>query len=447
MNRRDWLRTAGAAGLLFPLLRPRAARAAPPPPRLVLLMQSNGTHQPAFWPQPGTLSSTILDPITTNPELAARATLIKGLLNNAGGSGNGHDHGFVGLYSGYRSVGSYSDPWGPAVSLDQILRQQLTFSEPFPTLNCGVLASDTPTFKAHRRSFSYTAPRQQVPTEVDPYKLYARFFGAGVGADGGDPVAAAKRRLLHKHTVLDYVAGDLRALRDSPVLGSFDRQRLQAHETALREMERRLGATLLPDAARPARCATVRGPALGLDLAVEDNVPALITAMFDFLALALSCGLTRIVNFQFGSGGEKWYFRWLGINENTHDDVAHRDDGINVAAGEKVVKMNVWYATQVAYLANALVKLPDADGTVLDNTLIVWGNELATGPHGLNDIPVVLLGRAAGRLDRTGYVIDSGPQDYHRLGASLLTVMGVPSTGFGEAPDCGIVQDLAIRAI
>jgi hypothetical protein len=448
MNRRDWLRTAGAAGLLFPFLRPRRAEAAPAP-RLVLLMQSNGTNQPAFWPtQPGSLSSPILDPLLSNPELAARAILIKGLRNDVGGSGNGHDHGFVGLYSGFRSMGSYNDPWGSGISLDQTLKQKLTFSEPFPTLNCGVLATDTPVFKAHRRSFSYTAPRQQVPTEVDPYKLYAQFFGTGTGGDpGADPVASAKRRLLHKQTVLDYVAGDLRTLRSSPYLGTFDRQRLEAHETALREMERRLGATLLPDAGRPARCAAVRGPALGLDIAAEENVPALITAMFDFLALALSCGLTRIVTFQFGHGGEKWYFRWVGINENTHDDVAHRDDGNNPAAAEKVVRMNAWYATQVAYLANALVKLPEADGTVLDNTLVVWGNELATGPHGMENIPIVLLGRAAGRLERTGYLIDAGPQDYRRLGTSLLNVMGVPALGFGEATDCGLVQDLAIRMI
>jgi hypothetical protein len=408
-------------------------------------MQSNGTNQPAFWPAvPGSLSSPILDPLVGDPDLAARTTLVKGLFNNAGGSGNGHDHGFVGLYSGYRSVGSYNDPWGPAISIDQTLRKTLTFSEPFPTLNCGVLASDIPPFKAHRRSFSYAGPRQQIPTEVDPYKLYALFFGAGKVATGGDPVAAAKRRLEQKRTVLDYVTGDLKALRDGPLLGTVDRQRLQAHETALREMERRLAATLLPDAGRPARCVSARGPALGLDIAAEDNVPALVAAMFDFLALALSCGLTRIVTFQFGHGGEKWYFRWAGINENTHDDVAHRDDGGNPEAAAKVVKMNAWYAAQVAALATPLVQLPEGEGTVLDNTLIVWGNELATGPHGLDDIPVVLLGSASGRIKRTGYVVDGGKQDYHCLGTTLLNLMGVPATGFGESPDCGTIRGLEI---
>jgi hypothetical protein len=278
---------------------------------------------------------------------------------------------------------------------------------------------------------------------VDPYKLYAHFFAVGPPpAPGEDVVAAAKRRLARKQSVLDYLTSDLRALR-TQVSGDQVR-RLEAHETFLRQMERRLEATLIPDPARPARCAGVRGPATGLDITDEDSVPQLIDAMFDFLTLALSCQLTRIVTFQFGNGGEKWYFRWLGINKNSHDDIAHRDTGMNPEAARYVRQMNIWYAGKVARLAGALDQIPEGGGTVLDNSLVVWGNELATGPHGLTDIPVVLLGKAAGRLKRPGVLIDQGPQDYRRLGTSLLNIMGVPSAGFGESPDCGPIQGLDI---
>jgi hypothetical protein len=440
LSRRDWLRATGAAGLLFPFLRPRPAQAAPSP-RLVLLMQTNGTGQSNFWPAPGAFTSPILAPITGDPRLAPSATVIRGLVNRDGGSGNGHDQGFAGLYSGARSVGTFSDPWGNAISLDQILRKRLPFAEPFPTLNCGVLASDTPPFKTHRRSFSYTGPRQQVPTEIDPYKLYARFFAGGTPG-GVDPVATAKRRLLYKQTVLDAVNADLKGLHDRA--GAHDRERLDAHATALREMERRLGATLAPDAGLAARCGGVSLPAEGLDINAEDNVPTLIRMMFDLLALALACQLTRVVTFQFGNAGEKWYYRWLGLDENSHDDIAHRDDGLSPAITAKVLAINLWHAQQVAALASALAQLPETDGTVLDHSLVVWGNELATGPHGLENIPVVLLGKAGGRLKTTGLVVDRGVQDYHRLGTSLLNVMGVPAQGFGESPDCGPVDGLAI---
>jgi hypothetical protein len=445
LRRRDLLRGTGACGLLFPFLRAAGVAAAPPTPRLVLLMQSNGTGQPNFWPTtPGSLSSPILDPIVTaSPALAAKTTVIKGLLNDSGGSGNGHDQGFIGLYSGYKSQGSFNDPFGPGISLDQVLRRKLTITEPFPTLACGVLATDTPVFKTHRRSFSYRGAKQQIPTEIDPYKLYAQYFSLGPPpAPGEDVVAAAKRRLARKTSVLDYVVGDLNILRGR--VGAHDRMKLDAHEDALRGIEHRLAATLQPDVTRPPSCGSVRGAPTGLDISAEDNVPDLIAVMFDFLVLALSCQLTRIVTFQFGNGGEKWYFRWLKINENSHDDIAHRDNGMNPDVADKVRRINVWYAEQVARLASALDKIPEGEGTVLDNSLIVWGNELATGPHGLADIPIVLLGKAAGRLPRTGLLVDAGPQDYHRLGTSLLNIMGVPATGFGEVPDCGGIQGLGV---
>jgi hypothetical protein len=461
-SRRQLLRGAGLAGAagaaahIFPWLRQAQALERPPTPRLVLLMQSNGTLQPSFWPATApvvlpapnppvapVLWSPILAPIVDVPGLAAKTTALKGLRNDVGGAGNGHDHGFCGLYSGYASMGGFNDPWGSGISIDQHLAKTLTFGEPFPTLNCGVLASDTPPFKAHRRSFSYSAAKQQIPTEFDPYRLYARFFGLGVAVPPGvDPVVATKRRLARKQTVLDHAATDMAALRLR--LPKLDREKLDRHADALRDMEARLSATLTPRTDQPPQCTGVRGPAEGLDPRLEDNVPALVGLMFDFIALALSCQLTRIVTFQFGHGGEKWYFRWLKIDENSHDDIAHRDNGQDPVVSNKLLRMNVWYAQQVSRLAQALNALPEGDGTVLDNSLVVWGNEVATGPHGMADIPLVLMGKAAGRIRNPGRLIDAGPQDYRRLGCSLLNVMGVPSTGFGEAPMCGPVAGLEL---
>ncbi len=447
-TRRNCLRALGACGVMLPWLRPRPVHAATAAPRLVLLMQSNGTGQSNFWPRtPDKLESPILAPITDDPVLRAKTTIIKGITNTVGGIGNGHDFGFSGLWSGYQSVGTFNDPWGGGISIDQLLRKSLTFGEPFPSLHCGVLATDIPAFKTHRRSFSYSGPRRQIPTEVDVTKLYARFFPAGAVAgqtagNDADAAAVVRRRLQQKKSVLDFVTGDLRNLRTT--VGKRDRERLDAHEAALRQLEQQLGSTLNPAARRPGRCVSVTAPPVGLDPGAEDNVPQLVRLMLDFVALTLTCQLTRIVTFQFGNGGEKWFYRWLGINENSHDDIAHRDTGMDPTITAKILKINVWHAEQVAYLARALDRIPEGDGTALDNTLIVWGNEIATGNHAMQDIPIVMLGKAAGRLKRTGYMVDGGAQDYHRLGTSVLNMMGVPAEGFGEVSDCGPVRGLEV---
>ena len=60
---------------------------------------------------------------------------------------------------------------------------------------------------------------------------------------------------------------------------------------------------------------------------------------------------------------------------------------------EKLIKINRWYCEQMAYLAKRLAETPEpgGGGSLLDNTLIVWTNELGKGnSHTLNDIPFVL---------------------------------------------------------
>jgi hypothetical protein len=92
----------------------------------------------------------------------------------------------------------------------------------------------------------------------------------------------------------------------------------------------------------------------------------------------------------------------------------------------------------VTDLGKRLASFPQANSkTALDNSLVVWGNELATGPHGTNGYPIALVGGAAGKLKRTGYMVDSGAQIHQRLGCTIQNIMGLPSTGFGAEPACG----------
>jgi hypothetical protein len=62
----------------------------------------------------------------------------------------------------------------------------------------------------------------------------------------------------------------------------------------------------------------------------------------------------------------------------------------------------------------------------------------------MKNMPIVLLGGAAGRLARTGYVVDAGAQPHQRLGATILNIMGVPAQGFGGLPTCGVIQGLEL---
>ena len=430
MSRRTLLSLAGASLLLPHVARADDAR----PMRLVILMQANGVSQKRFWPD-ASGTSPILDPILSSPRLRARTTVVKGLFNHAGGAGNPHDQGYPGLWTGMRSVGTFFDPWGAGPSIDQQIAKRVRLDVPFPTLNCGVLASSSPLFKDHRKSFAYLAERQPIPTETDPARLFRRLFAPG------ETPAIAQRRITQQSSVLDFGAKDLARLRSN--LGKDERDKLDVHASAIRDYERRM--SLIASRPRAGRCAAPSPPVSGLDVHNEKNVPVLLPAMLDLVALALACDLVRVVTMPIGLAAASWRYDWLGIGVSSHDDIAHKDDGTNDVVTGQLVQIGRWHAEHVARLALALDALPSSNGrTRLDDTLIVWSNELATGQHSLDDIPLTLVGGAAGRLKPAGGLVDAGPQTYHRLGCTMLGLMGAPSAGFGEEPACGVLQGLTL---
>ena len=426
-GRRELLRAAGLTLLVPPFLREAFASGETAEPALVLFMQPCGTHQAAFWPDPVSGTSPILEPILSDPAVASKTLLLKGVSNvTQGVLGNEHDRGFTGLFTGVLPIGTPSDPFAGGPSIDQTLKRLLAPRVLFPTLNCGVLAADVGPKNGHRRSFSYLGPGQQVPTQTNPYRLYAQLFPR---TDTGSAV----ERLRRKRSVLDHAAGDLAVL--SGRLGPNERRKLDAHATALREYETRLATSLssvAPTCTRPGE------PLAGLDVNAEANVPALVDLMLELVANAMACNLTRFVTFQLGLCGAQWRYRWLGIDKDGHEEVAHYDDpaGTNVEVTAHMIQISRWVAERVSAFARRLESLPAGEGSVLDRSLVVWANENGNGIHGLDDIPLVFLGRAAGRFTRTG-LVDQGRQTHYQLGTTLLRSMGVDAAGFGDDPVSG----------
>jgi hypothetical protein len=435
-GRRELLRAAG--GTLCVPLFVRQAFAAPEelPPRLVIIMQANGTHQRAFWPDRATGTSKILDPIVRHESIRAKTIVLKGVRNDQAGFGNEHDRGFNSLWTGVAPVGSMEDCFGGGPSIDQIVKQKLRPAVPYPSLACGVLAADVGPKNGHRTSFSYVGAKQQVPTQVDPYRVYGALFTRP--GDGGDP-DRARRRLALKKSVLDAVAADLAALAGR--VGAGERRKLDAHLSALREFEQRLSSTVAPT---PASCRKPAAPAAGLDVWKEDNVPRLAALMLDLVAAGLACNLTRVVTIQLGYSGNNWRYRWLGIDKDSHEELAHKDtlEGDNVEVATAMTQISTWVAEHVSRFVRALDALPEGEGTCLDRSLVVWANENGTGFHSMDNLPVVLFGRAGGRLRRSG-LVDAGTQSHRRLCTTVLNLMGIEAEGFGLEPACGPLAGLA----
>jgi hypothetical protein len=123
--------------------------------------------------------------------------------------------------------------------------------------------------------------------------------------------------------------------------------------------------------------------------------------------------------------------RWLGIEEG-HHSLSH-DPDLNEPSQEKLTKINVWFCEQLAYLAKKLseTKEPDGNGTLLDNTLLLWTNELGKGnSHTLDNIPFVLVG--GGCNFRMGRSVKFDKVAHNRLWLSIAHAMGHNIETFGN---------------
>jgi hypothetical protein len=450
-SRRALLRAAGAT-LCVPFFLKRAFAQEQAPPNLVLLMQTNGVNQASFWPKAGSFDSPTLNRLLTDPLIGPKTTLIKGIdLEKLGNPpGNGHDWGFHGLYSGYDNQNAA----GGGPSIDQVLTKRVDLKRPIKHIHCGVHAADYRLINAGRASFSCAAAGQQLPCELDIYALYTKVFGS-LSAPSDDPAeaaaaaAAAARRLQQRQSVLDAVASDLQALQGR--LGPKERAKVDAHLTAVRDFELRLSNAAKGSVTDVTACRAPTPFKTGVSTkgqGNEANADVLFKLFMEFIANAVACDMVGLLTFQFGRGGEHFHYDWLaipGMRPDFHDEIAHKDRDGDAVASSVMVEVGKYYTELVTDLGTRLNSFPQAEGkTALDNSLVVWGNEIATGPHGIETYPIVLLGGAAGRLAKTGYIVDSGRQPHHRLGCTLHNIMGDTVNGFGAVADCGMVRGLEL---
>ena len=167
----------------------------------------------------------------------------------------------------------------------------------------------------------------------------------------------------------------------------------------------------------------------------NNNIPALTKMQLELLVNSFTNDFARVATFQFTNSVGQPRMRWLGIEEGQHE-LSHKPDS-DKESQEKLVKINTWYAEQLAQLVKRLDETPEpgGEGSLLDNTLIVWGNELGKGNnHTLDNIPFVMVG---GGLDfNMGRSLKYKKVPHNRLLMSLAHGFGHHVESFGKPELC-----------
>lgn len=439
-SRRGFLRKAGvsaaAANLMLGL--PSFANASDAPKRkqrIVFIFSPNGVIPDHFWPEKlGTEfeMKRILQPLA---EVRDNVLTLHGLCNRIKGDGDGHMRGIGCLLTGIElfpgDVQGGSDTpagWSMGISVDQHLRNQLQADAAtqtrFGSLEFGVMVPDRADTWTR---MSYAGPNQPVAPIDNPYAMFDKLYGQ-----------TKNRELLS--SVLDDLTADFRKVEK--MISSEDRQLLQEHVAMVRDLEKELQVELNQKEKQPSVGHAI--PELPPNVEEEnDNMPLITRMQMDLLVNSFAADFARVATFQITNSVGQPKMRWLGIDEG-HHGLSHEPDS-NEDAYEKLIKINTWYCEQVAYLAKRLAATPEpgGEGSMLDNTTLVWTNELGKGnSHTRDNIPFVLVGGGLGF--KTGQALDFGRVPHNRFLMSVCEAMGHPVESYGNPDFCndGILTGL-----
>jgi hypothetical protein len=257
-----------------------------------------------------------------------------------------------------------------------------------------------------------------MPKEIDPRIVFERLFGNRLRPESD---AARDRRERERRSILDFVGEDARHLRTR--LGEVDRHKLDEYLTSLREVERRLQQSQPVISIGQDRLVRPAG--------VPERFDKHAQLLADLVALAFQADLTRVVTFVLGNDGSNRSYREVDVPEG-HHDVSHH--GNDPARHQKLRRINRLHVAQLVYLMGRLHAIPQADGTLLDHCLIVYGSGISDGDrHNHDDLPILLAG-GRGRFHKGAQHIrypDGTP--LCNLYLVLLDALGVPSVRFGDS--------------
>jgi hypothetical protein len=273
-------------------------------------------------------------------------------------------------------------------SLDQLYAKKFGQDTPIPSMQLSIENVDQAGGCTYGYSCIYTdtiswaSPTQPLPMVRDPRVVFDQLFG--VGATPEERAASLKA----DRSILDWITVQVAQLRRD--LGPSDRARLTEYIENIREIERRIQRVEARNASGEQR-AMPEAP-----IGVPDSFEEHVHILMDLVALAFAADTTRVFTFKLGRDASGRSYPESGVTTGFHNASHHgeREDRI-----ETFGKINRYHVSMVPYLLDRLKKTPDGDGTLLDNSLIIYGSPMGdSNIHNHKRVPLFAAGHAGGPL-------------------------------------------------
>lgn len=411
LSRRSFLRGTGVT-LALPFLEafaPRVSLAADPsapPRRMVCIMTNTGLIPDNFFPKTAGPDYEITRYLAHLQEHRTQLTLIGGVSHPDNSGGHMVEKSFL---TGARFPASPS--FKNTISLDQAAAEHLGHHTRFPFLALGV--NDK-----HDGLLSVTRDGIFIPPEFSPSKLYNRLFTA----DTPEESQSRLREIWNRTSLLDFV--NEKAKRLEKLLGAADRSRLDQYFTSVRELEQRLQhAEDWQNRQKPQ--IGVPSPKDIADITQDKDRAAL---MYDMARLALESDSTRLITLYLNP--LEVTLKLPGVNDRTHSLTHHGNEPEKL---EQLAKIEEAGIQNLASFLSGLSSVKEGNQTLLDNTMVLFGSNMASGnSHSNTNLPILLAGGGFKHGQHLQFDLKNNTP-LANLYLSMLQRMGIESEKFASS--------------
>ena len=447
LERRTFLRGVGAAlalpllDAMVPAMTVLAQTPAAPVRRLGFIYMPNGVARNFaginYWTPKGEGRDFELSPILQPlAPVRDRLLVVSGLAQHQAdahddGANGDHTRGTSSWLTGVHPKRTEGADVRNGISADQIAAKVLGQDTPLPSLELAIdlnfLAGQCENSYScvYLNTLAWSSPTSPLPTENNPRIVFERLFG-----DGGS-TAQRMERARRNRSILDSVREDLSRLQGT--LGPSDRVKVSGYVDSIRELERRIqkieasGEAELPDLDRPT--------------GTPDRYDEHVKLMYELQFLAFQADITRVVTFMLGRELNFRTYPEIGINEG-HHGLSHHQDNPNQIA--KLAKLNTYQTELFAWYLDKLRATQDGDGTLLDNSMFLYGAGLSNpNLHAHYDLPLTIVGGGAGRLKGGQHLVYKDETPMTNLLLSLLDKAGVQVESLGDSTGRIPIEPLA----
>jgi hypothetical protein len=447
MPRRSFLKGAGvmlslpmleAMGKVLPKASPEAVAgttargAVQAPVRMACIYFPNGVWEKNWFPKESGADYEM--PFALEPLVKHKQDMLvfSGLDKKHSHGGDGHYAKTANFLTGLlvRKTAGKDINVGSA-SIDQHVAQKVGQHTPLPSMELGIdpVISGIDSVVGYTRLYgcyiSWRSATTPVAREINPWLAYERLFGVIRPKN----TSADRRANEDKRALLDFVLEDANSLRRR--LGRDDQYKLDEYLDSVRDVERRLEFFSKPDP-------RVWRPNIetGLDYAAPKGAPGdhqeHVRLMLDLMVLAFRTDSTRVSTFMFANDVSGKNFSGLIPGTSSHHELSHHQN--KPEKYEPYSKINRWHAEQLAYFMDKLKAVREGDKTLLDNSMVLFGSSFSDGNrHDPNNLPIILAGRAGGRLNSGRHIASPKGTPLCNLYVSMLDRMGTPAESFGDS--------------